>query len=466
MSKTLRPPTNHPRHRWFQFLVGLALAAMVFASCAAADDEATSVEDGGFDSADDAEMADADDMAEEADMAEEEADVATADAANSGDAAPDEALAQNTALTAADLGRDIIFRADIAVEVADVAAAGREATQRIEALGGIVFGQTTVVEPEPRTVLTFKIQPADFDTALDQLSGVGALVDQTISADDVTARVVDLESRVLTAETSVGRLREFLAGAQTVEDVASLEAELVERELELESLRGQLRTIRDQVALATITMVITEQGADTAAVAFEVLTGIGADEDEACPGAVEFEVGRNGTIVWCVEIENQGDATLGDIELTSPGLGLRTRDFEWLDGPSTTIEPGEIARAVIELEVEDSRIRRRDAQGGLRLEVFVDATPTDDLDRVVTRDASALVLVDSEVDLPGFFDSFGRGVSVLALFAQVLLIAIGALLPFALVLAGIALIVRWGQRRRPAAAHADQPAGGEDDVEK
>ena len=34
------------------------------------------------------------------------------------------------------------------------------------------------------------------------------------TADDVTDRVVDLQSRVLTAETSVERLREFLAGAQ------------------------------------------------------------------------------------------------------------------------------------------------------------------------------------------------------------------------------------------------------------
>ena len=51
----------------------------------------------------------------------------------------DSALAQATALTAAELGRSIIFRADIAVAVPDVAAAGREATQHIEALGGIVF---------------------------------------------------------------------------------------------------------------------------------------------------------------------------------------------------------------------------------------------------------------------------------------------------------------------------------------
>ena len=41
----------------------------------------------------------------------------------------------------------------------------------------------------------------DFDTALERLAGVGELVDQTISADDVTDRIGDLESRIVTAET-------------------------------------------------------------------------------------------------------------------------------------------------------------------------------------------------------------------------------------------------------------------------
>ena len=44
--------------------------------------------------------------------------------------------------------------------------------------------------------------PDDFSTVLGRLARVGKLVDQSISADDVTERVVDLESRISTAETA------------------------------------------------------------------------------------------------------------------------------------------------------------------------------------------------------------------------------------------------------------------------
>ena len=100
--------------------------------------------------------------------------------------------------------------------------------------------------------------PGDFSTALERLAGVGKLVDQSISADDVTERVVDLESRISTAETSVARLRRLLEEAVDLEDVAQIEGELLDRETTLEVLRGQLRTLRDQVDLATITLTITQ----------------------------------------------------------------------------------------------------------------------------------------------------------------------------------------------------------------
>ncbi len=103
----------------------------------------------------------------------------------------DSGLAVPTALTPADLGRDIIYRATIEVQADDVAAANREAVAIVQGLGGIVFSQATRTEPRPRTEITFKVLPADFSTALERLAGVGKLIDQEITSDDVTEIIVD-----------------------------------------------------------------------------------------------------------------------------------------------------------------------------------------------------------------------------------------------------------------------------------
>ena len=339
--------------------------------------------------------------------------------------------------------------AEIAVEVDDVADAGREATQRIEALGGVVFGQTTVIEPSPRTVLTYKVAPADFDEALDQLSGVGEFVDQTITADDVTDRVVDLQSRVLTAETSVARLREFLAGAETVQDVAALERELVARELELESLRGQLRTLQDQVSLATITLTITELVPESADARLEVISGLGESRNDACPGAAELETARDSTVVWCVEIENVGEAIVSELQLVSNVLGLRTRDFTVTEGSRDEMAPGTITRFEVDLDVEDGRVRRRDALGGLGIDIVVEAIPVDAPERTIALERQVVLVADDDTPLPSFADGFRRSVEELSVIVIVLAAVVGALVPFVPIVGavffGVRLVRRWRQ---------------------
>ncbi len=157
-------------------------------------------------------------------MVEESSDdMAMSEASASADGTTDTALALSTATSPADYGRDVIYRAAIAVEAPDVAAATREAVAIVQGLGGIVFGQQTFTKPQPRSELTFKVLPEDFALALERLAGVGQLVDQQISADDVTDRIVNFESRIITAEASVLRLRKFLEEATNIDNVAFLE---------------------------------------------------------------------------------------------------------------------------------------------------------------------------------------------------------------------------------------------------
>ncbi len=466
--------------RTLPFTLRLLLAALslmlVAAACGIDSDDAGSDDSGSGgdfhevsgttdDSSDDGDY----DAATAGEEAEGDFDDDMADAEEPAAAEKDETgLAVPTALTAADIGRDIVFRATVGVAVEDVAAAGREATQIVTSLGGIVFGQSSTVDPSPRTVLTFKILPEDFDDALEALAGVGDLVEQTISAEDVTDRVVDLESRISTSEASVLRLRGFLEGATDVQVIADLERQLLDRETTLETLRGQLRTLRDQVSLATITLTITEAGRDSLPTDLDLVAWLGDDEADACPGHSSLDVNRDDSAVLCIEIENTGDATLTDISIESTELRLRVDDFDIETGSLDELEPGDRLVALFDLDVSEGRVQRRDARGGLFIDVRVEAVPADNPDATVQRETDVVLIADNETPLPGFGDAFGGGVSTLAVIGSILLLILGGVLPFVPFI-GIAIWLFLRHRRgkiRPLDPPPAPPTATEDNTER
>ncbi len=166
--------------------------------------------------ADDTAASDGDDEAamEEGDaVADGGADVEAPRPAAESDENPLGAGGTRVTPTAADLGRKLIFTAFVTVGVDDVAAASAEATSIIETMGGFLFGQETTGGPEASSQLTFKVLPEDFNRALEQLGSVGELRNQSVTTDDVTERIVDLESRIQVAELGVAQLRRPGSGA-------------------------------------------------------------------------------------------------------------------------------------------------------------------------------------------------------------------------------------------------------------
>ena len=392
----------------------------------------------------------------------ESADMAMAAGATAEEVGLDEAsLAVPTALTPADLGREIVYRATIGVQADDVTAASNEAVAIVQGLGGIVFSQTTRTEPEPWTEIVFRVLPADFSTALERLAGVGRLVDQSISADDVTERVVDLESRISTAETSVTRLRRLLEEAVDLEDVAAIERQLLDRETTLEVLRGQLRTLRDQVDLATITLSITQSPTVLPDTGIMAQAWVSDDADDPCLGTEHFSADPDSTLYFCLEVENTGASALTDVSVRSREVRLDVGSFELVQGGFDRIEPGELLVAVLAEPVEDGRMAGRVATRGLEINLEVEAVPVDS-DGTLLQDvsASAWVYVNVEEDesLPGFRDSISDGAEFLRSLVGVALVVVGVLIPFLPFVAVIIALVWWRRRRGRKQASPPPPS--------
>ena len=350
----------------------------------------------------------------------------------------DDAASQRTP---ADLGREIIFTATVSIGVDDVAASGVEATRIIEDLDGFVFGQQSQGGAQPTTELVFKVRPSDFATALDRLGGIGELRNQSVTTDDVTERVVDLESRIQTTELGVERLRAAMEGTTNLEDFARLEEQLLNRESDLEVLKGTLRTLRDQIDLATITLILQQDRVDNRIeVGFTIYEG--HDGGVACPGngANAFEPGDD--ITLCIEAINLGDQPLTNLNVTDTVLEIESiNDLTVVFGDPDDVQPGQSVMLAFEHEA--------DRNVNLRLNVTAtptDGTSTDAAGPAVRTQTSPTIRVDEDAVDPGFGDGFGAAVSVLAGLWTIVKVLAGFIIPL-LVLLPILWLIWSGIKR-------------------
>ena len=323
--------------------------------------------------------------------------------------------------------RQIIYLSSMVVIVEDVSLATQQAQAEIAGLGGLVYGQDSTTSPRPRTLLTFKVLPEDFQEALSRLAGLGELETQQISADDVTDRVVDLESRIITNEASVTRLRAFLDNATDLETVASLERELLSRETSLELLRGQLRTIQDQVGLATIflTLIEPEPPMPEARVELTQTAYLGTDEGARCPDDDELTVDEGESITVCIIVENTGNLALTEIEIRDNSLDLDEDDFVVLEGSLELLEPEQRLVGYFETTAEIGRFTSPTFSA---VAVDEDGEPI----RVPIDVERELVELDviEDTSVPGFIEGLTGSLAALLVLAQVGILALGVLLPF------------------------------------
>jgi len=425
-----------------RLLILATVVTLVTAACSGSDDSAAERDFGG-----DATTAASSMDEQRVDLAEPGTTDGEAPAADKlEDVASTNAQAVLTSLDVVNLGRSIIFTANLHIEVEDIVAAGAEIENAVAGLGGVLFGQETTTGDAPRSILTIKIRPEDFDEALNRLSGVGELVSQTVFADDVTDRVVDLESRITTAAVSVDRLRSLLEVAANLEDIVEIERELLNRETDLEVLRGQLRTLEDAVALATIVVVLTEPAPKIPEPALEMVQTAysGHDLGAGCPGNEELTVDEGDLITICFQLTNTGDTPLGDIEVRDFGLDMDEDDVTVVEGDLTApLLPDQQLILAFETTADpdqftspDVRVTALDEDGEpLRIQVEVEI---EDAFLRIARDNS----------LPGFTDGLTAAWDAMQQVFGVVVLGAGAAIPFLWVPLAAAGVWLWQRRRQ------------------
>lgn len=95
----------------------------------------------------------------------------------------------------------------------------------------------------------------DFLTELDQL---GQTVVRSESAEDVTGKYVDTQSRMDTLKAQKEKLDEMLNGCEDVNELIAIDDKLTDVIASIESLEGDLRRQKSQINYSRVTLTLTE----------------------------------------------------------------------------------------------------------------------------------------------------------------------------------------------------------------
>jgi Domain of unknown function (DUF4349) len=154
--------------------------------------------------------------------------------------------------------RDVVRTGTMQLTVEDVDDAAADITALVTGAGGFVSNEQARAA-DRQVDLTVRIPADRFEDVRGQIGKLGTVESQQVDAQDVTAEMVDVQSRIESLQASVDRVRGLLSGAGDVGQLAIVEGELARREAELEALQGQQRVLADQVALGTLTVNLAEE---------------------------------------------------------------------------------------------------------------------------------------------------------------------------------------------------------------
>lgn len=206
------------------------------------------------------------------------ADAGTAEAGTAGAGTADAiAGARRVAAQQSGVPQAVVRTGSIELRTDDVEGAQDRVRRVVDRYAGEVTEESTQSDDVGRPSharMVVRVPTDDFRDAVADLKEAGDLLSASTDEDDVTARVIDVRTRMRVQERSIERISVLFGRAQSIRDVMAIESELSRRQADLEVLQRQAARLSDQTSLSTVTVGIERSaGPRTAA---DDDTGFGA----------------------------------------------------------------------------------------------------------------------------------------------------------------------------------------------
>lgn len=150
--------------------------------------------------------------------------------------------------------------ADMTVRVKEVGTAAAEAERIAQRYGGYVESSNVNSDPKnPTASLSLRVASQHWVAATQAFRDLGIVQNESSSGEDVTAQVVDLEARVKTLRAEEESLRIILSRAYRLGDILQVKDRISQVRMEIESMTGQAKQLRNLAALSTVTLSLTQE---------------------------------------------------------------------------------------------------------------------------------------------------------------------------------------------------------------
>lgn len=153
--------------------------------------------------------------------------------------------------------RQVIRIGNMSVVVENVETAAKEVKNLTKMYGGYVSSEDSSGDRDTNdayATVTSQIPSGKLDEYMVKVGELGEVTSTTVSAQDVTAVVVDLDARITALSSSITRLNELMTKAGSVEELLSVESAISQRQTELDALVAQREALGEQVAMSAITV--------------------------------------------------------------------------------------------------------------------------------------------------------------------------------------------------------------------
>lgn len=157
--------------------------------------------------------------------------------------------------------RQIIYRANMTMEVADYAEAQSQVKDLLHVSDGYILQFSEMQSNyELGGNYVLKVPAVGFSSFIDSLDAMNPLsMQKNVQGQDVTEEYVDLSSRLAAKEVVEARLLSFMENAQNAEDLVSFSRELASVQEEIEQIKGRMRYLDQNVAYATVELRLYEK---------------------------------------------------------------------------------------------------------------------------------------------------------------------------------------------------------------
>lgn len=203
--------------------------------------------------------------------------------------------------TVPDTPPQLVKRADLTITVDSVPESIEATTAIAQTYRGDILSLQNTIPPNENSLhrahLELRVPQAELDAAIADLSALGEVNQQSITAEDVSSQLVDFEARLRNLRKSEEMILDIMERSGDMTEVLEVTRELNTVRSSIEQIEAQLLSLQNQVSYSTITLSLQNKPA-VASGKPPAVTQIGRTWKQATVSVGEFTTDMVQLLIW------------------------------------------------------------------------------------------------------------------------------------------------------------------------